>query len=240
MDRDFRGIWIPAEIWLTKELTVGEKLMYVEIESLSRLQRGCFASNAHFADMFQISPTRASEIINSLASKGFVTIEQTRQGVRTVQRVIKVVQRINTSSENLKNPFGKSEEGSSENLKGKNTKINNTEKVKTLVSDERFDEFWKQYPNKKAKAAAEKRWKKISPDDKTFASIMSGLARHKSSRAWLKDNGEFIPHPATWLNERRWEDEIGAAQQGDKHSGFSGQRDYNHGTTRNSDGTFSF
>ncbi len=132
MDRDFRGIWIPAEIWLTKELTVGEKLMYVEIESLSRLQRGCFASNAHFAEMFSISTSRVSEIISALASKGFVVVEQKRQGVRTVQRVIRVLPRYLTSSENTKNPFGKGEEPSSEKAQGKNTSITNTENLENL------------------------------------------------------------------------------------------------------------
>jgi len=127
-NRDFRGIWIPADLWLTKELTVGEKLMYVEIESLSRLGRGCFASNAHFADMFSISTSRVSEIISSLASKGFVTVDQKREGVRTVQRIIKIIPRYATSSENTKNPFGKGDEGSSENTQGKNTGLSNTEK----------------------------------------------------------------------------------------------------------------
>lgn len=130
-NRDFRGIWIPAEIWLTKELTVGEKLMYVEIESLSKLQRGCFASNAHFAEMFSISNSRVSEIISSLATKGFVSVEQKRQGVRTVQRVIQIIPRHPTSSENTKNPFGKGEEGSSEKAQGKNTSLSNTEKEGT-------------------------------------------------------------------------------------------------------------
>lgn len=128
--RDFRGIWIPAEIWLTKELTVGEKLMYVEIESLSKLQRGCFASNAHFAEMFNISTSRVSEIISSLAAKGFVFVEQKRQGVRTVQRVIQIIPRNLTSSENTKNPFGKDVEGSSEKAQGKNTVLSNTDKEK--------------------------------------------------------------------------------------------------------------
>jgi len=132
-NRDFRGIWIPADLWLTKELTVGEKLMYVEIESLSRLGRGCFASNAHFADMFSISASRVSEIISSLASKGFVTVEQKREGVRTVQRIIKIIPRYATSSENTKNPFGKGDEGSSENTQGKNTGLSNTEKESNSV-----------------------------------------------------------------------------------------------------------
>lgn len=128
--RDFRGIWIPADIWMTKELTVGEKLMYVEIESLSKLQRGCFASNAHFAEMFSISTSRVSEIISSLAAKGFVVVEQNRQGVRTVQRVIKIIPRYMTSSENTMKSFGKDEEGSSEKTKGNNTELSNTEKTK--------------------------------------------------------------------------------------------------------------
>lgn len=132
MDRDFRGIWISAEIWLTKEMTVGEKLMYVEIESLSKLDRGCFASNAHFAEMFSISPSRVSEIITSLASKGFIVVDQKRQGVRTVRRVIRIIPRHATSSENTKNPFGKYVEGSSENTQGKNTELSNTEKEQTI------------------------------------------------------------------------------------------------------------
>lgn len=145
------------------------------------------------------------------------------------------------TSENFPSKVGKKSEVRSEkNPTNQDTNNQGTNHKSLTVNDDQFEEFWKQYPNKKAKAAAEKRWKKISPDDKTFASIMSGLARHKSSRAWLKDNGEFIPHPATWLNERRWEDEIGAAQHGDKHSGFSGQRDYTQGVKRNPDGTLTF
>lgn len=155
--RDFRGIWIPADLWLTKELTVGEKLMYVEIESLSRLQRGCFASNAHFAEMFNISTSRVSEIISSLASKGFVMVEQNRQGVRTVQRVIKVIPRYETSSENTKNPFGKGDEGSSEKTKGKNTELSNTEKneknpchqqAEDVPCDEIFEVYERVLPTK--------------------------------------------------------------------------------------------
>jgi hypothetical protein len=132
MDRDFRGIWISSEIWLTKDMTVGEKLMYVEIESLSKLDRGCFASNAHFAEMFSISPSRVSEIISSLASKGFILVDQKRQGVRTVQRIIRVIPLHATSSENPKNPFGKGVEGSSEKTQGKNTDLSNTEKEGAL------------------------------------------------------------------------------------------------------------
>lgn len=145
------------------------------------------------------------------------------------------------TSENYPSKVGKKSELRSEkNPTNQDTNNQDTNHKSTTLACARFAEFWKQYPNKKAKASAEKRWNKIKPDDQTFSLIMSGLSRHKSSRAWLKDNGEFIPHPATWLNERRWEDETESPANPGKHSGFSGQRDYNQGLTRNDDGTLSF
>jgi len=38
--------------------------------------------------------------------------------------------------------------------------------------------------------------------------IMSALRKQKNTEQWLKDNGKFIPHPTTWLNQARWEDEV--------------------------------
>lgn len=70
-----------------------------------------------------------------------------------------------------------------------------------------FSTFWKAYPRKAAKAAATKAWAKIKLDDALYNKIMNGLCAAKQSSGWLKDNGQFIPYPATWLNGRRWEDE---------------------------------
>jgi hypothetical protein len=69
-----------------------------------------------------------------------------------------------------------------------------------------FEEFWAAYPKKVGKGAAEQMWKrhvKVSVHDRIFASI----ARHKGSEQWRKDAGQFIPNPATWINQHRWEDE---------------------------------
>ena len=79
------------------------------------------------------------------------------------------------------------------------------------AGDERFTSFWSTYPNRKAKQAALKAWKKLKVDDALFTAIMAGLARAMKSHDWLKDGGRFVPHPATWLNGRRWEDEFAAA-----------------------------
>lgn len=74
-------------------------------------------------------------------------------------------------------------------------------------SEQTFDQFWQPYPNKVAKAAALKAWKKIKPDASLLARILSALATAKESDSWKKDGGRFVPHPATWLNGKRWEDE---------------------------------
>ena len=74
MNRDFKGIWIPKELWLNTELTMQEKIFLVEIDSLDN-EEGCFASNAYFAEFFQLSKSRVSQIIKSLETKELIIID---------------------------------------------------------------------------------------------------------------------------------------------------------------------
>ena len=76
----------------------------------------------------------------------------------------------------------------------------------------RFDRFWKAYPRKVGKGAAEKSFAKYKPDDVLTDTMIRAVETAKRSREWQKDGGQYIPHPATWLNQRRWEDELPAAQ----------------------------
>jgi hypothetical protein len=79
---------------------------------------------------------------------------------------------------------------------------------------ERFERFYGAYPRKAGRAAAEKAFAKLSPDDEQIGAILAALAVAKASREWLKewlkDDGEFIPHPSSWLNGKRWTDEVQA------------------------------
>ncbi|PWD04097.1 DUF1376 domain-containing protein [Pseudomonas amygdali pv. lachrymans] len=111
-------------------------------------------------------------------------------------------------------------------------------------ADDLFPKFWKIYPNKKGKAAAEKAWKKLKVTDDLFTLIAQGLAKQCASLAWTKDGGQFIPHPATWLNGKRWEDEVQPASNvhqfpQSRHTGFD-TRDYKAGLTPRGDGTYDF
>lgn len=72
-----------------------------------------------------------------------------------------------------------------------------------------FDEFWKSYPRKKNKVDAAKAWKQ-SKGDSIFNEILDGLGRAVASADWQKDDGRFIPYPASWLRAGGWMDETGS------------------------------
>lgn len=71
-----------------------------------------------------------------------------------------------------------------------------------------FDSFWSSYPRKEAKAEAQKAFKKINATAALLEQILAAIEDQKKSESWVKDGGKYIPHAATWLNGRRWEDEV--------------------------------
>lgn len=74
--------------------------------------------------------------------------------------------------------------------------------------ESKFLLFWQNYPKKKAKGDALKAWIKLNPDNSTVKEILNAIENQKQSDDWKKEGGQFIPYPASWLNGRRWEDEI--------------------------------
>jgi len=78
----------------------------------------------------------------------------------------------------------------------------------SISTSARFDQFWKAYPKKKSKGQAERTFAQINPDEQLLATMIATIERAKKSKDWCKDNGQFIPYPATWLNAKGWEDEI--------------------------------
>ena len=73
---------------------------------------------------------------------------------------------------------------------------------------EEFDEFWKQYPRKVAKGDARKAWMQTAKIRPMLQVLLAALEAQKGQEQWLKDGGQYIPHPATWLRGERWDDEI--------------------------------
>ncbi len=94
--------------------------------------------------------------------------------------------------------------------------VNPQPKSKALVRaapelDARFLEFWASYPRKEARKGAAIAWKNLNPDELLVARILRSLEAHKVSAQWA--DRQFIPHPATWLNGRRWDGELPPTRQ---------------------------
>jgi hypothetical protein len=85
-----------------------------------------------------------------------------------------------------------------------------SEKPKAAIAG--FAEVWAAYPRKKNRGDAEKAWLKAKPDPALQAVILESLQAASKSLDWLRDGGQFIPYPASWLNAKGWHDQITASE----------------------------
>lgn len=78
-----------------------------------------------------------------------------------------------------------------------------------LVSFEEkaFNDFWNIYPKKVNKQGTLRAFKKIKNLKTELPLILDAVERFKNSKGWQKDNGQFIPHPTTFINQERWKDQ---------------------------------
>lgn len=152
-------------------------------------------------------------------------------------KALKKQQELNDRSTNVDDPLQRNG-----NHKDTDTNTDKNKNNTPPMVDDLFPKFWKMYPNKKGKAAAEKAWKKLKVTADLFGQIAEGLAAQVVCEAWVKDGGQFIPHPATWLNGKRWEDEVKVASNvhpfpQSRHTGFA-DRDYTSGLKMREDGSY--
>ena len=87
---------------------------------------------------------------------------------------------------------------------------------------EAFILFWKAYPRKTGKDKALESWKKKSPP---LADCLTALEWQRNQSQWVKDSGQFIPHPTTWINQGRWNDEPIKASAGSSSAPIPGKYD---------------
>lgn len=113
---------------------------------------------------------------------------------------------------------------------GKSNPIDGIDLVQTLEVNssspdlaKSFETFYKAYPKHKSRGTAEKAWRTLKPTDELLAKIMKALETAKKSSDWTKDNGQYIPYPATWLRAKGWEDETEKTDVSKKLSTYEGK-----------------
>lgn len=146
-------------------------------------------------------PTFKGEIDRDIAAYN-AKIANGNQGGRPAMKNL-------TITEN--NPTKPNETENNLNAKNKNKNKNkNIESANALSAtaqgtERPFDKFWAVYPRHEGKQAAMKAFDKLKPDAALLETMINAILKQKRSEQWA--DPRFIPHPATWLNGRRWEDE---------------------------------
>ena len=222
---------IPANVRYDKTLTPNAKLLYGEITALCNEKGFCWASNEYFSELYGVSKTSISKWISSLIERGYLQSEiiykeGSKEILNRYLRIVKdpIEEKLNTYLTKVKDPIEeKLNTPIEEKLKDNNTYINNTmnntyeytymsegvEKTEPVKDyEEKFNIFYKAYPKKVAKTKVLSWFRSNKPKDDLFELMMKKLEVFKKSYNWNKDNGQYIPNPTTWLNQKRWEDEI--------------------------------
>lgn len=110
MERDFKGIWIPKEIWLDERLTALDKIILMEVDSLDVGNEGCYASNEYIAEFCKCTETKVSLTIKKLIELDFIEavsfdgrrrcIKMKRQTLKKLKADFKKIKDINIDNIN--------------------------------------------------------------------------------------------------------------------------------------------
>ena len=186
--RKFKGIWIPAEVWESSELTLQEKVFLVEIDSLNN-DNGCYANNNYFAKFFGLSTTRVSLVIGNLINKGFVT--STILQSEGNKRILK------TSLTKVNNPI-------QQKLTHNNTVNNTLNKEK----EELFKKFWEVFDKPVSKKPAKIKFLKLKLEEcKTCVTAAALYVKATPDKTFRK-------HAISWLNQECYNDVVEVASEG--------------------------
>lgn len=150
MNRDFKGVWIPKEIWLDERLTALDKIILTEIHSLDG-EEGCYASNKYLADFCQCSEAKVSKSVSLLIRLGYVKIVRFDGRVRYLK--VCLIKNENQPSKNYKADLENLQDNNIDNNianKNTNTKVlvlDKSSEIETYGNEEINEMFdkWNEY-----------------------------------------------------------------------------------------------
>jgi hypothetical protein len=220
------GLYIPPELF-SLNLKPLELLIAAEI-----LQFGdgkCHARASHFSKRFgrpkrtvldAIERLRESQIIVEDGQVKRLAVAATNRAENdtndteiraTVDKSARAEKRINCAENDIdraENAHKCAENDTRSKVRNKQeTKLERSKNARGAGA-EGFAEFYDLYPRKVGKANAEKSWTKLAPSPDLRQQIAAHVAAMSQTWDWQKDGGQFVPHPATYLNQKRWTDEL--------------------------------
>ena len=206
MDKPSYYAILTADVRYDKTLKPLARLLFAEITALCNKEGYCWASNQYFADLYEVDKTTVSGWIGQLKTRGYITVQlEYKEGSK---QILNRYMKINGEGidEITKTSFQKDVDPIDQKTKV-NTKTNTKTNI-TVNSVGDFDSFWRFYPRKAGKEAARKAWAKLRPDQHIMQMIADNVKERVEKGEWRKDNQSFILHASTYLNQKRWEDEV--------------------------------
>lgn len=207
---------LPAEVRYDEDLPANAKLLYAEISSLTDRRGHCYASNEYFMRVFALSERTIQNLLNALKKGGYIRISDGNGGAGRRKIFAGLNPLLDNPAENCGVTPQKIAPDPAENCTQTSIKTKKetkppkapqgAESVPAWKPD-RFAGLWDYYPRHTSKQAAAKAWEKLKPSDELIAEIGRALRRQKACDEWQRGVG--IPYLSTYLNQRRWEDELG-------------------------------
>lgn len=151
-----------------------------------------------YAKRWKWSRSKVRRFIRTIETGDDYLTDSHRTGKRQAIRFI---------NNNLKEAQNRDQDTRRDTIKEPNPNPKDKRHSRDLETDS-FRMFYEAYPQKKGKANAIKAWNKLSPSPDLVEVIMIAVTAASGSDEWKRDGGRYVPHPATWLNGRRWEDEL--------------------------------
>lgn len=221
---------LPAMVRYDRDIPANAKLIYAEIAAKINEEGFCFAHNKYFAERFGIKEDTVSSLVKRLEKAGYIAIDIDSARINTDRRRIYLTGKpydfaggIGFKSDTR--PGQKTDTVSDLNpgpIENINIKINPPKSPKRGRASgesrkepewmpDRFNAFWLAYPRGEKKQMAMVAWDKLPADEGLLNLMALGLKRQLDSEEWKRGIG--IPYASTWLNQRRWEDEVKALPQ---------------------------
>lgn len=201
---------VPGSVMNDSRIPPAVKFCYGTIRRLCRKEGFCWASNSYLAKENRTTGRTIQRWIKLLEKTGHISVQHdpSNANMRRI-RLSEGMTPMSTGTTPETPPRTSKVSGHDTSDAGGMTpvspKYSNLKNKRTSTGA--FEQFWSKYPKKKAKQAALNAFLKIKPDATLLDQMLSAIDKQIRSPEWKKDSGQFIPHPATWLNQGRWEDE---------------------------------
>lgn len=217
---------IPDCVLSATNIKANAKLLYAKVTSLQSARGYCFATNKYLAEGLGVAPDTVTRLLKDLSDAGYLRLEIIKGADNQIveRRIFPTITLPIVSPPsriNVRDPIGQTSDTPIGQTSEERINTENKEEIPPKAprgasrrepkkapdhKPERFKKFWDFYPRGESKQAAIRAWDKLKPSDDLINRMAAALKWQMKSEDW--QNGIGIPYASTWLNGRRWEDEV--------------------------------